>query len=199
MAWEDYEANAPGESGGALEDHFRYLIYHTPLVSLVERAHRTMLEVTFGDTSTASFLASLERMVAPSLKHNRHLGNIYSGSIFASLAGLLEVSEEVDVGARVGVFSYGSGACSEFFSGRLQVGAREAMRARNIRAHLDERRDISLAEYEAATIAQQHNSEIETLSPLPTEDDEHFTQHYKGRDRLVLSEVKNYHRQYTFV
>ncbi len=59
------------------------------------------------------------RYLEPSLIVPRRVGNIYSGSMYMSLASLLESSADVEKwsGQRVGFFSYGSGASARVFSG----------------------------------------------------------------------------------
>ena len=46
------------------------------------------------------------------------VGNIYTGSLYLGLAGLLHAQATELAGARIGMFSYGSGCTSELFSGR---------------------------------------------------------------------------------
>ena len=48
--------------------------------------------------------------------YNRHVGNIYTGSLFLSFISLLENSSVLVAGDRIGFFSYGSGAVGEFFA-----------------------------------------------------------------------------------
>jgi hydroxymethylglutaryl-CoA synthase len=57
-----------------------------------------------------------ERQTAPSLAASKVLGNIYCGSLYASLLSLLSHYKDALVGSRLGLFSYGSGLASTFFS-----------------------------------------------------------------------------------
>lgn len=54
--------------------------------------------------------------------YNRRVGNLYTGSLYLSLISLLENSDKLSAGQRIGLFSYGSGTVAEFFSGELVEG-----------------------------------------------------------------------------
>ena len=63
------------------------------------------------------------------------VGNIYTGSLYLGLAGLLDAQAAELEGQRIGLFSYGRGCTGEFFS-----GAGVAACARGDRACADQRR-----------------------------------------------------------
>lgn len=93
-----------------------------------------------------------ERVMAryeESIVYSRRVGNLYTGSLYLGLISLLENSSHLSAGDRIGLFSYGSGAVSEFFSGRLVAGYENQL---NKEAHtqlLDQRQKLSIEEYEA--------------------------------------------------
>jgi hypothetical protein len=70
--------------------------------------------------NTPIFRRAYAQKVEPSLHFARRVGNIYSGSLYAALASLLDAAR-VDgnnlAGKRIGFFSYGSGASGAVFSG----------------------------------------------------------------------------------
>ncbi len=179
-----------------LSPHFRYMLYHAPLISLVERAHRALLELASDDLTVEVEKASFDRMVAPSLRYNRVLGNVYSGSLYASLAGLIEDPDADLDGARIGAFSYGSGACSELLALEIMPTARATLAQQRIAAHLAERRAVSVDDYE------QQIQELQRAMPLPDFEPlvrVHGSLHddlYAGRGRLVLERVQNHRRRY---
>lgn len=191
-AWADYRA-AVGPV--ALEQHFAYMLYHAPLVSLVERAHRLALESDGSEVEPAVAAASFEQMVLPSLRYNFELANLYSGSLYASLAGLLEHAP-VAHGDRVGLFSYGSGACAELFAGRVGPAARATVAAQGIGDRLRRRRELSVPAYEALVRAFDGALALESFAPDFGAVPGHFESHYEGRGLLVLDGVKNYRRSY---
>lgn len=53
--------------------------------------------------------------------YGKEVGNIYTASLYMSLLSLLEV-DQPKAGSLIGLFSYGSGAMAEFFTGRLVDG-----------------------------------------------------------------------------
>ena len=58
-----------------------------------------------------------ERVMAryeESIVYSRRIGNLYTGSLYLGLISLLENSSHLSAGDRIGLFSYGSGAVSEF-------------------------------------------------------------------------------------
>jgi 3-hydroxy-3-methylglutaryl CoA synthase len=173
------------------------MLYHAPLTSLVERAHRALLESGNDDITADGASASFAHMVAPSLRYNRALGNIYSGSLYASIAGLID-DPTTDLGqnTRIGCFSYGSGACAELFDLTPAPTARATVGELGIDRHLAERRPISLEEYERQVRALDRALTLADFVPDMADPDGLYETHYAGRRRLVLDRVENHHRRY---
>src|SRR5207302_1114032 len=92
--------------------------------------------------------ASLKQQVDASLSLCSKVGNIYTGSLYLSLAGLLESDGAALAGKRIGLFSYGSGCTSEFFSGVVGPKAAEKVKALGLTQMLEARERISVEEYE---------------------------------------------------
>jgi hydroxymethylglutaryl-CoA synthase len=76
------------------------------------------------------------------------VGNTYTGSLYLGLASLLHAQGQALAGRRIGLFSYGSGCSSEFFSGVIGARAGELVARAGIDALLAGRRRIDVAEYE---------------------------------------------------
>ncbi len=76
------------------------------------------------------------------------MGNIYTGSLYLALASLLEAEADKLEGQRIGLFSYGSGCCAEYFAGRVQKGAGAFADALKLAEPLKDRRKYTFAEYE---------------------------------------------------
>jgi 3-hydroxy-3-methylglutaryl CoA synthase len=196
-AWSHYAELVGAKS---VEQHFRYMLYHAPLASLVERAHRVLLDASDDDVTAESSAASFGRMVAPSLRYNWVLGNIYSGSLYASLAGLIDdPSTELDAPARIGCFSYGSGACSELFALNIMPTARATLHEQRIDGHVEERRRLSIDDYERQIQELQSAMPLGTFEPDLRAQGSLFDTHYVGRGRLVLERVENHYRRYRWV
>jgi len=112
--------------------------YHVPFCKMAKKAH---LHLGFDD-------ASYETQVAPTLGLCARIGNVYTGSLYLGLAGLLD-AQAADLGRRrIGMFSYGSGCTSEFFSGTIANAAAERIKASRIAEVLAVRERISVDEYE---------------------------------------------------
>lgn len=185
-AYADYRRQAGGEG---LARDFRHALYHAPLLSLVEQAHRAI---------APDDPESFARMVAPSLGINREIANVYSGSLFASLAGLLS-DGPVGAGERVACFSYGSGACAECFALELAPGAGPRVARHGIREALAARLPMSLAAYEASVASLEAALTARDLTPALRASeaaDGLYEQRYEGRGLLVLDRVADHRRSY---
>ncbi|KAM0787550.1 hypothetical protein ACM66B_003620 [Microbotryomycetes sp. NB124-2] len=69
-----------------------------------------------------------KRKVGPSTLTSRKLGNMYAGSLYGSLASLINAVPSAELqNKRVGLYSYGSGLAASFFTAKV-VGNTDAMR-----------------------------------------------------------------------
>jgi 3-hydroxy-3-methylglutaryl CoA synthase len=206
LAWENFRlahlrSNRPtSRSNGDLNfwRHFDYVAYHTPFISLIERAHQLLLEGENHELAAEVAAAHFEKMVGPSLGYIRELGNIYSGSIFVALAGLIENAPILEPTTRIGAFAYGSGACAEFFSGFAGKEARKVIGTHYLHDKLVARRQLNMAEYERVALAVEQSLmacdyEVD-WSLLPG----HYEQHYQDKNLLVLQHVCNHYRIYSW-
>ncbi|HEY0096050.1 MAG TPA: hydroxymethylglutaryl-CoA synthase [Archangium sp.] len=153
---------AAGDTGGEglYSDRFAALVYHVPYGKMSRKAHRHLRTLDGDKDADASF----ERLVGPSLMLPSQVGNIYTGSMYLALASLLSCSREDLTGKRVGLFSYGSGSCAEFFSAVVVPEAQARVKALGLEALLEKRRALSIPEYEAIMAAR------ETLDEKPAEE-----------------------------
>jgi hydroxymethylglutaryl-CoA synthase len=83
------------------------------------------------------------------------------------LAGLLHAEGATLAGRRVGLLSYGSGCCAEFYSGVVGEKAARRMALADVEAVLARRERISVEEYER--IMQLPYDALEALAPAPGE------------------------------
>jgi hydroxymethylglutaryl-CoA synthase len=148
-AWQETAGNAGGE--GYSSDRFAALVYHVPYGKMSRKAHRHVRTLDGDKEPDASF----ERLVGPSLVLPSQVGNIYTGSMYLALASLLSCSREDLTGKRVGLFSYGSGSCAEFFSAVVQPEAQARVKALGLENLLEKRRALSIPEYEAIMAARE--------------------------------------------
>lgn len=195
QTWEEYRRLAGGVS---FEKHFRSMIFHTPVVPLVEKAFRLLMESERPEASEAEILAAFERMTQPSLHYCREVGNLYSGSLYAALAGLIDHAENLPPGSRIGCFSYGSGSCAEFFSGRIAEEARKVVGGHRIRETLAARRKLSVPDYEAEVSAVERSLTSADFRPDRGCPEGLYSEFYQGKGLLVLDEVQDYYRRYAW-
>jgi hydroxymethylglutaryl-CoA synthase len=139
------------------------ILYHVPFCKMARKAHAQVRRCDIEDRLSAiggSFdtaaeaaeakaaAASFEKQVATSLGLCAEIGNCYTASLYLGLAGLLESEGSKLAGQRIGLFSYGSGCCAEFFTGVVGEGAARAIAEAKIQKMLDERERLDVAEYE---------------------------------------------------
>ena len=139
-AWAQYKA----KTNLALKD-FEAICFHLPYTKMGLKALKPVLLEEGSAADQERLLANYQ----VSTGYNRVVGNIYTGSLYLSLLSLLEQQEDLAEGERIGLFSYGSGAVGEFFTGILQPGFRSHL---NVVQHMDllsSRAEVSVAEYEA--------------------------------------------------
>lgn len=129
---------------GVTTDAFAALAYHVPYGKMARKAHRHLRSLDGDPTPDATF----DRLVASSLSLCAQVGNIYTGSLYLALTSTLATAPTPLDGQRIGLFSYGSGSCAEFFAGTVTPGAQDRVRALALPALLDARRPVSIAEYE---------------------------------------------------
>lgn len=136
--WEDYKT----QSGYSIED-FTAICFHLPYTKMGQKALHAVYEQGSEEAK--------ERLVTnlkASKIYNKQVGNIYTGSLYLSLISLLEQQEELQDGARIGLFSYGSGAVGEFFTGILQPGYRNYLNTNYHEELLASRTELSVEDYE---------------------------------------------------
>lgn len=127
-------------TGRSLAD-FAALTFHLPYTKMGKKG----LEGLLKDNHSAT---------AERLRHNlqaeqmvsRQVGNLYTGSLYLGLISLLQ-NGDVKPDERIGLFSYGSGAEGEFYSGVLQTDY-EHWIGDNLLQALQQRKQLSIAEYE---------------------------------------------------
>jgi 3-hydroxy-3-methylglutaryl CoA synthase len=192
LAWTRYREAASDSSF----DSFAHVIYHTPIAPLVQQAHALLVDANRAEPSPAEHAASFERLVLPSLRYCQELGNTYSGSLWAALAALVDHAPVVPRGAHIGLYSYGSGAIAEFFSGRFGSAARETVGRHRLAAQLARRRAVDVATYERIVLEHERSLSEPSFTPDPSVVPDLYGEAYAGRGLLVLDNVHDYYRAY---
>lgn len=159
---------------------FSALLFHLPYTK--EGFKALKIAISDADPTVA---ARLTREFESVRCYSKQIGNLYTGSLYLGLLSLLENSQDLKAGMRLGLYSYGSGAQGEFYSGLLVPGFENQIKHGELQQTLDQRRRLDISEYE-----QVYNSRIksdERTHQLDTSDD---------HAKFVLSGVKDYQRQY---
>ena len=133
------------QTGLKLED-FAAMAFHLPFTKMGKKG----LEGLLGDRDDA-VAKRLRANLTADQALSREVGNLYTGSLYLGLLSLL-LNGDVQPGERIGLFSYGSGAEGEFYSGILQSGWEQAVV--DPTAFLEKRTQVSVAEYEDLFNAQ---------------------------------------------
>lgn len=128
-------------------DDFAALAFHLPFTKMGKKALEGLLQ-----DDHSPIAEKMREQLTASQKYCREVGNLYTGSLYLGLMSLLQ-NGQVKAGDRIGLFSYGSGAEGEFYSGILQAGFEKYLS--NVNADLADRHQVSIEEYE-----QQFNSQL---------------------------------------
>lgn len=178
-------------------DSFAYLAFHTPFGGMVKGAHRNMMRKVKG-LKPAEVQADFERRVQPGMTYCQRVGNIMGGTVFLSLASTIDVAP-IDGPERIGLFSYGSGCSSEFFSGVVTEESKRLVAALDIPGKLASRVDLSIGDYERLL---RTNRMVAFGTRNTTVEYDAFPEvmgGIEGTGRLVLKGIKEFHREYEWV
>jgi polyketide biosynthesis 3-hydroxy-3-methylglutaryl-CoA synthase-like enzyme PksG len=103
---------------------------------------------------------------------------------------------DFDKPQRIGCFSYGSGCCSEFFSGIATHDSQERVRALRIKDQLDKRYELSMGEYDRLLVSN-HAVKFGTRNRVLDTDFLPQAGSAQGKETLFLTEIKEFQRQYS--
>ncbi len=177
------------------DTYFKKHLYHVPFGGITFRAHRSLLKLSCPD-KVRKAKEHFKLKVKPSLLYNSQMGGTYSSSIFIALIGLIDSCSKLNPGDRISIFSYGSGACGEFYSAKIGSKAHESIAGLNYQQKLDSRRKISVDEYEEIEKNREKNVDLINLK-LDLSNNKIYSDFYKGSNRLILESVNEYVRNYT--
>jgi polyketide biosynthesis 3-hydroxy-3-methylglutaryl-CoA synthase-like enzyme PksG len=188
-----YARYAERVEGAYLFGTFRWLVFHSPFAGMVKGAHRTLVRGHIPDLEIG---ADFDRRVAPTLRFCSTVGNTYSAALYLGLCSLLEHTDFVDA-ARIGLFSYGSGCASEFYSGVVPAGAHERVAKLEIGRAVAERVPLTMTEYELVSdLSVRRMGGVEELEVEIADYQALYDRTLAGRGLLVLDRIRAYHREY---
>lgn len=192
-----YKAYAAKVEGVDLRTTFDYMAYHTPFAGMVKGAHRKIMRSILR-AKPAEVDEDFQRRVQPSLRYCQQVGNVYSATLYFALCSLVDQAQ-FSGQRRVGLFSYGSGCSSEFFSGLVDDDSKAALAAYDIPAQLERRIKLNMAEYERLQAMNRAIPFGEENWEVDLNGCEHlYERYFQGRGLLVLSGVRKYHREYVW-
>ena len=128
-------------------DDFAALTFHLPFTKMGKKALEALLK-----DNQSPVANKLREQLTASQKYCREVGNLYTGSLYLGVMSFLQ-NGQVNPGDRIGLFSYGSGAEGEFYSGILQPHFEKYLS--DVKDDLANRHQVSIAEYE-----KQFNSQL---------------------------------------
>ncbi len=176
---------------------FDYLSFHTPFGGMVKGAHRNMMR-KLKRAKPQEIEADFQRRVMPGLVYCQQVGNIMGATVFLSLASTID-NADFSQPRRIGIFSYGSGCSSEFYSGVVSPEGKEIQAQQRISSHLAARYALNIEEYEQLL---HHSRAVAFGTRNVTLDYKIFPGVWKqieGKGRLVLKQIKDFHREYQWV
>ena len=127
---------------GLKTSDFTALLYHLPFVKMGFKANEGA--ITAQDEKTKKLLT--ENFTAAA-RYGKEVGNIYTASLYLSLLSLLE-NAKLPANAKIGLFSYGSGAMGEFYSGQIVKGYEKNLHTNADQKMIARRQKLTIPEYE---------------------------------------------------
>jgi polyketide biosynthesis 3-hydroxy-3-methylglutaryl-CoA synthase-like enzyme PksG len=172
---------------------FGYLALHTPFGGMVKGAHRDLMRKLV-KANPKEIEADFCRRVMPGLNFCQRVGNIMGATAMLSLVSTIEHGD-FERPQRVGVFSYGSGCCSEFFSGVVTKEGQQRVRAMGIKDQLDRRCELSMDEYERL-LHGSHAMKFGTRNVVLDGDFLPRAKSAHGSGTMFLTEIQEFQRRY---
>jgi len=172
---------------------FGYLAMHTPFGGMIKGAHRDMMRKMV-KANPKEIEADFERRLFPGLIYCQRVGNVMGATTMLSLLSTIEHGDFY-APQRIGCFSYGSGCCSEFFSGIVTKDAQVRVLALRIKDQLDKRYELSMEEYDSLLVS---NNAVKFGARNVVLDTGFIPQarSAQGNGTLFLTEIKEFQRQY---
>jgi len=174
---------------------FDYLAFHTPFAGMVKGAHRNAMR-KFKRAQADDIERDFQRRVGPSLAYCVEVGNVYSATLYLALCGLIDHAH-MERPSRVGMFSYGSGCASEFYSGVIGPESAERLKAFRIGERLAGREYLDMDSYDRLldlNMEWMFGVQDKAVNHEPYRD--LYEKQFAGRGLLVLKDVKGFHRTY---
>lgn len=183
-------------TGADFAESFTYLAYHCPFGGMVKGAHRNMMRKLV-QAKPQDIEDDFQRRVSPGMTYCQRVGNIMGATAALSLASTIDHGK-FETPQRVGVFSYGSGCCSEFFSGVVRKEGQQRLRGLDIKNQLDRRYELSMEEYDELLVGSNAlkfgtRNLVLDAGFIPQARKVH------ANPTLFLKSIKEFHREYEWI
>ncbi len=192
-AWEHYKSKIGDVD---FNSYFKRVIYHTPFGGLVKLAHGRIIKDMYGKMKKSEVQANFDEKVGKSLKIPRAVGNTYSSTVYTCLMSLLLDDGEVKPGDRIGIYSFGSGACAEFYSGIVLPGSIEYIKSLGIDDYLASRYELSIEEFDNLSRKRSSHAEKASYKTDMNYPEGWYDKYYRGKGKLIFKGSTDYIREY---
>ena len=162
---------------------FAAVCFHLPYPKLALKGLKKLLDKSLSQEKKDQ----LQEHFDDSIIYSQKVGNIYTGSLFLGLLSLLENADNLKAGDKIALYSYGSGAVSEFFSVELVDGYEKQLLTNRLDL-LDQRRTLSVDEYEHVFFEEANLDEFGSATMSG----------YEGQE-FALVEIVEHQRRYSKV
>ncbi|BDS63367.1 TPA: hydroxymethylglutaryl-CoA synthase [Streptococcus pneumoniae] len=164
-------------------DDFAAVCFHLPYPKLALKGLKKIMDKSLPQEKKDL----LQKHFDQSILYSQKVGNIYTGSLFLGLLSLLENTDSLKAGDKIALYSYGSGAVAEFFSGELVEGY-EAYLDKDRLNKLNQRTALSVADYEKVFFEEVNLDETNSAQFAG----------YENQD-FALVEILDHQRRYSKV
>ncbi|AND79215.1 hydroxymethylglutaryl-CoA synthase [Streptococcus pantholopis] len=139
-SWDEYQKRF----NKSLAD-FAAFCFHIPFPKLALKGFNKILDKQLPEAVKEKLKDNFQH----SILYSQQIGNIYTGSLFLGLLSLLENSTSLQEGDQIAMFSYGSGAVAEIFTGTLAKGfKKQLLKGQSRLQELKKRTVLSVTDYE---------------------------------------------------
>jgi hydroxymethylglutaryl-CoA synthase len=192
--WEDYELNVGSVD---FKTYFKQNVYHVPFSGISFRAHKLLMQMS-SDASLEEVNESFKNKVLPSITYSKEIGGTYGGSIFVAMLATIDTVSDLKANDRIGIFSYGSGSCAEFYSVLVTEKSKEVAKKAGLKELLSNRYKITVEQYEAMETDRERRIKDADFDPNFNIVSGLYDTAYKGKGLLIYKGSKGYYRTYDF-
>ncbi|WP_217563168.1 hydroxymethylglutaryl-CoA synthase family protein [Paenibacillus sp. GbtcB18] len=179
------------------KDTFQYLAFHTPFGGMIKGAHRSMMRKLYR-AKPQEIEEDFKARVVPGLTYCQRVGNVMGATSLVSLASTID-NGDFKTPKRIGCYSYGSGCCSEFYSGVATIQGQEYQRKFRITNRLNERFKLTMHQYDTLL---RDNIFVKFGTRNVVIDSDMFSdviRSIEGKQHLILDRIHEFHREYRWL